>query len=71
MTAIILQLPLCQYKLKRLIIDVDDCVLPYNVMLPLLENMHNGIHLFIIAGVLPNSIVRGIYLDLKWLLQVW
>jgi hypothetical protein len=62
-------------------------------MLPLLENLHNGIHLFFISGILPdcvgkcltmifhwipllskdrpNSIVRGIYLDLKWLLQVW
>jgi hypothetical protein len=62
-------------------------------MLPLSERLHNGMHFFVISGILsecvgqchtvichwmpllsknfPNSIVRGICLDLKWLLQVW
>ena len=72
---------------------MDDCFLPKNVMLPLSTGLHNGIHFFVIGGILanclrqcltvtchwmsllskncPNSIVRGICLDLKWLLQVW
>ena len=71
---------------------VDDCFIPQNIMLPLSTGLHNGIHLFVISGILPNcfwkcltmichympllskdypnSIVKGICLDLKWLLQV-
>ena len=91
--AIILQLPLSLYELQGLVVCVDDCFLPQNVMLPLLTSFHNGIHFFVISEILvnyvrqcltvichwmsllskncPNSIVRGICLDLKWLLQVW
>ena len=90
---IILQLPLCLYELQGLVVCVDDRLLPQNVMLPLAASVHNGIHLFVISGILeecvgkclavichfiplmsknfPNSIVRGICLNLKWLLQVW
>lgn len=53
---IVLQLPLCLYKLKRLVIGVDDHLLPQNVVLPLSASLHDGIHLFIIGGVLPNFI---------------
>jgi len=56
--AIILQLPLCWYKLTRLVIGVDDHLLPWNVVLPLLESLHDGLHLFIIGGVLPNCIKK-------------
>ena len=91
--AIVLQVPLCLYELQGSVVCVDDCVLPENVMLPLSTRLHNGIHFFVISGILsncvrqclivichwmpllskncPNSIVRGICLDLKWLLQVW
>ena len=91
--AIILQLPLCLYELQGPVVCMDDCFLPQNVMLPLSTSLHNGVHLFVICGVLANcvrqcltvkchwmsllskncsnSIVRGICLDLKWLLQVW
>jgi hypothetical protein len=90
---IVLQLSLCLYELQGSVVCVDDCFLSQNVMLPLLASLHNGIHLFIISGILlgyvekcltvichwmpvlsndfPNSIVEGICLDLKWLLQVW
>jgi len=53
---IILQLPLCLYKLKRSVIDVDDRLLPHNLMLPLSASLHDRIHLFIIGGVLMNCI---------------
>jgi hypothetical protein len=93
MMAIILQLPLCLYELQGSVVCVDNCFLPQNVMLPLLESLQNGIQFFFISGILLdcvrqcrtvichwmpllsknclNSIVRGICLDLKWLLQVW
>jgi hypothetical protein len=91
--AIVLQIPLCLYELQGSVVCVDDCFLSQNVMLPLPTSLHNGIHLFVISGILLdcvrkcltvichwmpmlskdclNSIVRGICLDLKWLLQVW
>ena len=53
---IALQLPLCLYKLKRLVINVDDYLLPQNVVLPLSASLHDRIHLFIIDGVLPNCL---------------
>ena len=90
---IVLQLYLCLYDLQGSMVCVDDRFLPRNVMLPLSVSLHNGIHLFVISGLLedcvkqyltvichwmpflskncPNSIVRGICLDLKWMLQVW
>ena len=60
--ATVLQLSLWLYKLKRLVIGVDDCLLPHNVNLLLSASMHNGIHLFIIGGVLLNC--SGKYLTM-------
>jgi len=37
-------------------IDVDDHLLPRNVILPILASLHDIIHLFIIGGVLLNCI---------------
>lgn len=54
--AIVLQLPLCLYKLKRSVIGVDDHLLPQNVRIPLLASLHDGMHLFIIGGVLLNCV---------------
>ena len=93
MVMISLQLPLCLYELQESVICVDDRFPPKNVMLPLSTRLHNGIHFFVISGILedcvrqclivifhwmpllsknyPNRKVRGIFLDLKWLLQVW
>ena len=50
--AIILQFPLGLYELEGSVVCVDDCFLPQNVMLPLSEGLHNGIHIFIISGIL-------------------
>jgi len=91
--AIVLQLPLCLYELQGSVVCVDDHILSQNAILPLSSSLHNGIHIFVISGILldcvekclivichwmpllskgcPNIIVRGICLDLKWLLQVW
>ena len=54
----LLQLPLGLHKLKRLVIHVDDCLLPQNIMFPLLTCMHNRIHFLIISGV-PSNSIRG------------
>jgi len=52
---IILQLPLCLYKLKRLVICVDDYLLQ-NGMFPLPEILKNRIHLLIVGGVFQDCI---------------
>lgn len=73
-------------------INVDYDLLPEDAMFPLPESMHDGMHIFIIGGVLlicirkcltmighkvlvlgedyTNSIIKGICLNFKWLLQV-
>ena len=53
---IILQLPLCLYELQGPVVCVDDCFLPQNVMLPLSTGLHNGIHFFVISGILANCV---------------
>ena len=54
--AIVLQLPLCLYKLQGSVVCVDDCLLPQNVMLPLSTSLHNGIHLFVIGEILSDFV---------------
>ena len=54
--AIFLQLLLCLYELQRLVISVDDFLLSQNVMFPFTTDLHNGIHLFVIGVVFPDSI---------------
>ena len=49
--AIVMQLPLCLYELYGLVIYVDDRFLSQNVILPLSSSPHNGIHLFVIGGI--------------------
>jgi hypothetical protein len=41
---VIIQFSLCLPKLQWLIINVDDCLLPKNVMSPLVIFLHNGVH---------------------------
>ena len=50
--AIILQFPLGLYELQGSMVCVDDRFLPQNVMLPLSAGLYNGIHLFVISGIL-------------------
>ena len=49
-------------------IDVDDCLLPHNVMLPLSASLHDGIHLFIIGRVFSNCIVKSLTMIGHWML---
>jgi hypothetical protein len=53
---IILQFSLCLHELQWLMISVDGCLLPKNVMSPLETCFHNGVHFFIISRVHTDSI---------------
>ena len=53
---VILQFFLCLHELQWLMISVDDCLPPKNVMSPLVEGFHNGVHFFVISRVLTNII---------------
>jgi hypothetical protein len=54
--AIILQFSLGLHELQWLVISVDDCLIPKNVMSPLVAGLHNGVHFFFISSVLTDSI---------------
>ena len=54
--AVILQFSLCLHELQWLMIIVDDCLPPKNVMSPLAIGFHNGVHFFVISRVLTDSI---------------
>ena len=54
--AVILQLALHLYELEGVVLYVDDRFLPQNVMLPLSTSLHNGIHLFVISGILLDCV---------------
>jgi hypothetical protein len=54
--ALILQFSLCLHELQRLVINVDGCLLPKNVVLLLLVGLYIRIHLFFIGGVLTDEI---------------
>jgi hypothetical protein len=53
---VILQFSLCLCQLQCLMINVDDCLLPENVIPPLAASFHNGVHLFFISRVLTDDI---------------
>jgi hypothetical protein len=53
---IILQFSLCLHELQWLMINVDDCLLPKNVISPLAADLHNGIHFFVMSRVLTDKI---------------
>jgi hypothetical protein len=53
---VILQFALCLHKLQRLIINVDDCLLPEKVIPPLAVGLHNGVHFFVVSRVLTDKI---------------
>jgi hypothetical protein len=52
----ILQFSLCLHELQWLMISVDDCLLPKNVMPSLAVGFHNGLHLFVVSRVLMDEI---------------
>jgi len=53
---VIIQFSLSLHELQRLMIDVDDCLLPNNVMPQLKVGFHNEVHLFFLIRVLTNNI---------------
>jgi hypothetical protein len=53
---VILQFSLCLHELQWLMISVDVCLLPKNVMSSMAVDFHNGVHFFVISRVLTDSI---------------
>ena len=53
---VIQQFSLCLHKLQWLMINVDDCLLPKNLLSPLVACLHNGVHLFIVSRVFMDNI---------------
>jgi hypothetical protein len=53
---VILKFSLCLHELQWLMIHVDDCLLPKNVMSPMATCLHNGVHFFVIISILMDSI---------------
>jgi hypothetical protein len=47
---------LCLHELQRIMISVDDCLLHENVIPPLVTGLYNGVNLFVVSGVLTDSI---------------
>jgi len=56
MMAIIMEFFLGLHELQRLMIGVDDHLLPENVMPPLVAGLHNGVHFFLVSRVLTDDI---------------
>jgi hypothetical protein len=54
--AVILQFSLRLHELQWLMVNVDDCLLPKNVMSPLAACLHNGVHFFVVSRVLTDNI---------------
>ena len=54
--AVILQFSLCLHELQWLMISVDDCLPPKNLMSPLVASLHNGVNFFVIGRVLTDNI---------------
>jgi hypothetical protein len=53
---VILQFSLCLHQMQWLMMSVDDCLLPKNVMSPLAACLYNGVHFFVVSRVLTDSI---------------
>ena len=54
--AVILQFSLCLHELQWIMISVDDCLPPKNVMSPLVAGLHNGVHFFVVSRLLTDNI---------------
>jgi hypothetical protein len=53
---VILQFALFLHEMQWLMISVGVCLIPKNVMSPLVADFHNGVHLFVVSRVLANNI---------------
>jgi hypothetical protein len=53
---VILQFALCFHELQSIMVNVDDYLLLENVILPLAIGLYNGVHFFVISGVLTDDI---------------
>jgi hypothetical protein len=53
---VIMKFSLCSHELQRLMINVDNCLLPENVMPPLEVSFHNGVHFFVVIRLLMDGI---------------
>jgi hypothetical protein len=53
---VILQFSLCLHELQWLMIIMDGCLLPKNVMSPLVACLQNGVNFFVVSRVLTDSI---------------
>jgi hypothetical protein len=54
--AVILQFSLCLHELQWLMISVDDCLLPQNLISPLAAGFYNGVHFLVVSRVITNNI---------------
>ena len=54
--AVILQFSFCLHELQFIMINVDGCLLPENVIPPLAEGFHFGVDLFVVIRVLMDNI---------------
>jgi hypothetical protein len=54
--AVILQFSLCLHELQGLMISVDECLLLETLMPPLAEGFYNGVHFFVVSGVITENI---------------
>jgi hypothetical protein len=53
---VILQFSLGLHELLWLMISVDYCLLPKNIMSPLAVGLYNGVHFFVVSRVLTDNI---------------
>jgi hypothetical protein len=53
---IIIEFTLCPHELYRLLISMDVCLLPKNVVIPLSVGLYNRINFFVIRGALMDAI---------------
>jgi hypothetical protein len=51
-----MQFSLCLHEMHRIMISVDECLLLENVMPPLEASLYNGLHSFVVSGVLTDGI---------------
>ena len=65
--AIVLQLPLCLYELQGSVVCVDGRFFSQNVMLPLSTSLHNGIHFFVISGILLDCVRKCLTMICHWM----
>ena len=53
---VILQFSLCLHEMQWLMISMDDCLLPKNVISLLAIGFHNGVHFVVVSRVHTDNI---------------